>query len=186
MAKQRTSAQAKRKAGLTRERLRKRYLPARVRVLFVGEAPPASGRFFYQADSGLYRAIRDAFVRVFPAMGEREFLESFRALDCYLVDLCSRPVDRLPGGRRARACRNSESRLAGILQQLRPEVVISVVRSISANVMRSQGRAGWSGRFIELPYPGRWHHHRAAFIRGLALELRKTYRCRSAKSSFIT
>jgi len=31
-----------------RERLRKRYRPSPVRILFVGESPPASGRFFYQ------------------------------------------------------------------------------------------------------------------------------------------
>jgi hypothetical protein len=50
------------KASIARERLRRRYRPDGVRILFVGEAPPASGRFFYQADSGLYRAVRDTFV----------------------------------------------------------------------------------------------------------------------------
>jgi hypothetical protein len=32
-----------------REILRRSFRPARVRVLFVGESPPASGRFFSQA-----------------------------------------------------------------------------------------------------------------------------------------
>ena len=43
-----------REAALAREHLRRRYRPAHVDLLFIGEAPPASGRFFYQADSGLY------------------------------------------------------------------------------------------------------------------------------------
>lgn len=34
-----------RKASVARERLRKRYRPDRVQILFVGEAPPASGGF---------------------------------------------------------------------------------------------------------------------------------------------
>jgi hypothetical protein len=159
-----------------RERLRRRYRPDSVRPLFVGEGPPASGRFFYQADSGLYRAIRDAFASVLPADGERDFLESFRSLGCYLVDLCGRPVDHLPLNQRLKACLDSEVRLAGILKRLRPEIVITVVRTISANVKRSQQRANWSGIHIELPYPGRWHRHRTAFLKELSLVLQRIFR----------
>lgn len=82
-----------------------------MRVLFVGEAPPASGRFFYQEDSGLYRAIRQALFEAFPVLRERDFLESFRALHCYLVDLCENPVDRLGSRQRLRARRDGEVRL---------------------------------------------------------------------------
>ena len=169
--------ESKKISAAARERLRKRYRPANVRVLFVGEGPPASGRFFYQADSGLYRAVRDAFAGVFPAVGEQqEFLELFRSLGCYLVDLCGRPVDHLPGDQRLKACLDSEVRLAGILKGLRPEIVITVVRSITANVRRAQQRANWSGIHIELPYPGRWHHHREAFLQELLLVLRRIYK----------
>ncbi len=179
------SVSADRKSGLARERLRRRYRPAGVRVLFVGEAPPASGRFFYQADSGLYRAMRDAFASVFPDIGPRsgneEFLQRFQALGCYLVDLCGRPVDRLPRPRRRRTCREAEVRLARILKRLRPEIVITVVRSIAGNVRRSQQRANWSGARVELPYPGRWQRHRLAFGRELASALRKVYRRRQTK-----
>jgi hypothetical protein len=159
-----------------RERLRRRYRPASVRVLFVGEGPPASGRFFYQADSGLYRAVRDTFASVFPVDDEREFLELFRSLGCYLVDLCGRPVNHLPDNDRRKACLDGEVRLAGILKRLRPEIVITVVRSIAANVRRSQQRANWSGIHIELPYPGRWHHHRKVFLQELSLVLHRIYR----------
>lgn len=147
-----------------RERLQRRNRPARVRILFVGEAPPASGRFFYQADSGLYRAIRDAFVNACPHVTEDNFLKSFQELGCYLVDLCGKPVDRMNSKQRQRACRDGEVRLARILKQLRPEIVIAVVRSIAANVGRSESRAAWSGRHVELPYPGRWVRHRTAFL----------------------
>lgn len=36
-----------------REILRRAWRPVEVQLLFVGESPPFSGRFFYQRDSGL-------------------------------------------------------------------------------------------------------------------------------------
>jgi hypothetical protein len=80
---------------IDRERLRESYQPERVRVLFVGEAPPASGAFFYQRDSGLCRALSTAFEEAFPRLRGRDFVAEFRDLGCYLADLCGRPVDRL-------------------------------------------------------------------------------------------
>lgn len=156
------------KTAVARERLRRRYRPTRVRLLFVGEAPPASMRFFYQADSGLYRAIRGTFVSTLPALQGADFLESFRALGCYLVDLCGMPVDRLTRAHRRKACMDGEERLSQTLKQLQPKVVITVVRSIAANVRRSRQRANWRGMHLELPYPGRWKHHRVAFEEALA------------------
>jgi hypothetical protein len=139
-----------------------------VRLLFVGEAPPASGRFFYQADSGLYRAVREAFSKVFPAVAGPDFLASFRDLGCYLVDLCCAPVDRMARRQRQQVCRDSEVRLSRIIKKFQPEAVITVVRSISENVIRAQQHAEWSGLHLVLPYPGRWRHHRIVFLRTLS------------------
>ena len=164
-------------ASMARERLRKRYRPDRVRILFVGEAPPASGRFFYQADSGLYRAVRDTFISAFPNLQKAHFLESFKTLGCYLIDLCRRPVDRLDRNARQRVCLAGEAGLNRTLRQLRPKIVVSVVRSISRNVRRAEDQAKWSGLHVELPYPGRWVHHRAEFRRKLVPLLRKSLCC---------
>lgn len=167
-----------------REILRRRYRPARVRILFVGEAPPASGRFFYQADSGLYRAVRDGFAKVFPETGEHTFLSCFKQMGCYLVDLCGKPVDRLPTAGRRKARQEGEVRLSRILKQLNPEAVIAVARSISGNVQRAQHLAHWSGSYLELPYPGRWQRHRIIFQASLAVALRKTYHRREVTALF--
>ncbi len=161
---------------LAKERLRRRYRPKRVRILFVGEAPPASGRFFYQADSGLYRAIRDTFLRALPGMDAENFLSAFQANGCYLVDLCGKPVDHLAAKARKLACVEGEARLARILRKLRPDMVIVVVRSIVDNVHQAQDRAGWHGKLIELPYPGRWYHYRMIFQKKLVAILRTTFR----------
>lgn len=158
---------------LARERLRRSYRPPCVRMLFVGESPPASGRFFYQADSGLYRAVREAFLAVLPTLQNAEFLESFRDLGCYLVDLCGEPVDRLGTEQRRQVCLENELRLSRIVKQLQPKVMITVVRSIAENVVRAQGRANWLGTHLELSYPGRWHQHRVAFLEALIPVLRR-------------
>jgi len=149
-----------------------------VKILFVGEAPPASGRFFYRADSGLYRAIRQTFVAAFPWLKDAEFLESFRDFGCYLVDLCGMPVDRMTASGRRKACAEGEVRLGRIIRRLRPEIAITVVRSISANVGRARLRARWTGLHLEVPYPGRWHSHRVAFERELVPVLRRVLRVR--------
>jgi hypothetical protein len=164
------------KVAAARERLRRRYRPPRVRMLFVGESPPASGRFFYQADSGLYRAIRQTFLSAFPTLKHADFLESFRQMDCYLVDLCGNPVDHLPSKPRRLACERSETRLAAKIRQLNPEVIVTVVRSIAANVQRAQARANWQGTHLVVSYPGRWKTHRVAFEQALKPVLRRTLR----------
>jgi hypothetical protein len=163
------------KAALARERLRRRYRPARVKMLFIGEAPPASARFFYLANSGLYRAIRHTFAGALPKLADQDFLESFRDLGCYLVDLCETPVDRFGKQQRTRICDAAEVRLSRTIQQLHPEIIITVVRSIAANVRRAQDLAGWKGGHLELPYPGRWHHHRREFEKILTPILRREF-----------
>jgi hypothetical protein len=44
-------------------------------------------------------------------------------------------------------------------------------------VRRAEDQAKWSGLRVELPYPGRWVHHRAAFRRKLIPLLRKSLLC---------
>lgn len=159
----------------TTEIMRQLYRPAHVKVLFVGESPPASGRFFYHANSGLYRAIRKAFVRAIPGLEKEDFLNYFQQLGCYLVDLCPSPVNRLDGKERIRACAQSEPQLVKAIKQLQPDIIISVVRSISKNVERATERANWAGRYLNLPYPGRWRHNQIEFEEKLVPLLRAQY-----------
>jgi len=158
--------------------LRARYRPARVRVLFVGEAPPASGAFFYQEDSGLYRAMAATFATAFPKMSDQRFLDSFRNMGCYLVDLCGRPVDRLAPADRRRARALGEKHLAVILEELRPRAIVVVVRAIEKHVVRAVQASAWRGSLVILPYPGRWHQHRARFNAELVPRLRTWRRTR--------
>jgi len=156
-----------------REVDRESYRPARVRLLFIGEAPPASGRFFYHADSGLYRAMRTAFITAIPVLENGDFLKQFQDLGCYLVDLCETAVDRLDKDERVRTCKESEARLAGIIKLFQHSIIISLARSISMNVNRALQQAQWVGPHVNLPYPGRWRRYRISFEKALVPILRR-------------
>jgi hypothetical protein len=131
-------------------------------MLFIGEAPPASGRFFYRRDSGLYRAMRDAF-----DMDDTHFLDAFRDAGYYLVDLCGEPVDDLDAKTRRAACAAAEPSLARKIRQLQPATIVTLLRSIEGNVTRAAASARWEGSTVHLPYPGRWARHRTIFIEKL-------------------
>jgi hypothetical protein len=156
----------------SREELRHRYRPDDLRLLFIGEAPPASGRFFYQQDSGLYRAIRDTFRVIDPSISDANFLTVFQTAGCYLIDLCGRPVDQLDAKQRRAACVAGEADLAQTIRELQPPEIVVMVRSIRVNVQRACSRAGWDRPVLELPYPGRWVRHRERFEEALVPKLR--------------
>jgi hypothetical protein len=155
-----------------REVLRRAFRPAAVRLLFIGESPPASGRFFYCRNSGLYRAMRDAFRRVDPAIDDENFLGAFQASGCYLIDLCGSPVDHLDSKSRKIACQAGEESLSKTIAELQPPTIATLVRSIEPNVLRAASRVGWNGLFLHLPYPGRWSRHREAFWEALTPAVR--------------
>ena len=129
----------------------------------VAESPPASGRFFYHADSGLYRAVRDVFTAVHPPSGGGSFLESFRRRGWYLEDLCATPVNHLDRRARRTAHDRGVQGLARTVRRLRPRTIVVVVRMIGPRVRRAMQLAGWTGTYVELPYPGRWAAARRDF-----------------------
>jgi hypothetical protein len=150
-------------------------------MLFVGESPPASGRFFYNRDSGLYRALRDAFHLADESIADENFLVRFQQAGCYLVDACGQPVDRMDSIARRNACFAGEPLLSRRIRSLQPETIITLVLSIRASVERAALRASWTGTMITVPYPGRWVQHRKVFLE-LLLPLLKTLLNSSAET----
>ena len=146
-----------------RQALRLQFRPEKVRMLFIGEAPPASGRFFYQGDSGLYRAIRDVFHEVDHSITDENFLCTFQRCGCYLIDVCGSPVDNLDRKPRRAACIAGELLLSRRIRRLQPESIVSLLRAIRGNIERAASRADWHGVILDVPYPGRWARHREIF-----------------------
>lgn len=136
-----------------------RYRPSACRILFVGESSPAGGTHFYEADSNLYRATREAFGRGLSVARVPEgaaFLDWFRDLGCWLIDLADRPVNDLAEGDRSAAVGAGIPRLAGVLRQLRPERVVVVLRQVAPAVRSAAAQAGFDEHAIDvLPFPAR-------------------------------
>jgi hypothetical protein len=136
-----------------------RYRPSACRILFVGESSPAGGTHFYQADSNLYRATQEAFgkgLSVARVPDGDAFLDWFRDLGCWLIDLADRPVNDLAEGDRSAAVGAGIPRLAVILRQFRPERVVVVLRQVAPAVRSAAAQAGFDEHAIDvLPFPVR-------------------------------
>jgi hypothetical protein len=111
--------------------------------------------------------MRDAFRGLDPSITDDGFLAAFHNLGCYLIDLCPQPVDQLDVQARREVCRASEPSLTRAIKKLQPQAIATLVRSIRGNVERAITVATWSGPLIDLPYPGRWSHHRKIFLNDL-------------------
>ena len=101
------------------EKLRRSFLPVQVRILL--------GNRLYQGDSGVYRAIREAFQAVEPARGDADFFLHFQNEGCYLADLCAEPVDRMDAEERRAACRMGGDGFASEIAAVRPLMIVTVV-----------------------------------------------------------
>jgi hypothetical protein len=150
-----------------REKLRESFRPPDIKLLFIGESPPASGRFFYSANSGLYRAMRGAFQIAESTIQDESFLKVFKERGCYLTDLSPEPIDHLAPEERRVLRRRAEKHLAQQIKRLQPLMIAPVLRSIAMNVENAASLAAWRGRIVQLPYPGRWSRHREAFLEAL-------------------
>jgi hypothetical protein len=139
--------------------VRTRYRPTTTRLLFVGESSPAGGTHFYQADSNLYRATREAFGAALSVVDPPEgdaFLAWFQELGCWLVDLADHPVNRSSAGDRVHAVAAGIPALAETIRVTEPARILVVLRRIAPAVRRAARIAEFDDRAIDvLPFPTR-------------------------------
>ena len=156
--------------------LRTLYRPERVLVLLVGESAPAGGTHYYLANSNLFFAIREAFVRVYGAKTPEgdEFLSFARDRGTWLIDLAVGPVNHLRGSERRAAVRRGAERAIRLVRETDPRFVVSIKASIAAVVEECVAASGSGAECIALPFPlMQW---RAGFVEGLATVLRRSRR----------
>lgn len=159
------------------EELRRGYCPNPIRLLFVGESPPAGGTFFYKGDSGLARYTKRAFEEAYgiQAIGMTDFLNGFKSAGCYLDDLCLEPVNRMSEPARRAACKRAVDPLAIRLRAAQPQIIVPIVRRIENCVRQSAETAGLLDRMrAALPHPAMGNHLRyMAELSRLIAELRE-------------
>ena len=79
------------------EVIRRKYKPAKIKILFIGESPPAGGTFFYDGNSNLAKYTKSAFENCFGTSISQmpEFLRFFKEQGCFLDDLCLYPINNI-------------------------------------------------------------------------------------------
>lgn len=150
------------------EALRKRYRPDDVVVLLVGESAPAGGTFFYQANSNLYSATREAFERALgPMPSGTGFLDAFRDMGFWLYDMVDEPVNRRRGRPRRYAVAEGVTALKLLIEDVEPDFVVAVKTSLEGPVRQAAQLAGFpAGRLRILPFP--LYQWREEYVRELA------------------
>jgi hypothetical protein len=159
------------------EELRRKYRPHPIKVLFVGESPPARDTFFYKGDSGLARYTKLSFEQVYnlPDLAMADFLHGFNAAGCYLDDLCLEPVNRMSAPDRRAAWKREVEPFARRLEGDSPRIIVPLLRSVESSVRQAAERAGLLDRMRSaLPHPSMGNHPRyVAELSRLLLELRE-------------
>lgn len=160
------------------EQLRQAFRPPDVRVLFVGESPPANGTFFYLASSSLWRYTYQAFRNVYRDDLDRDsgFCRFFMSKGCYLDDLCLAPVNRMQEAQRRRACDAAVESLAERIRVLSPQTVVCVKRSISRQVESAMAKVRLQDVPLHgLPFPSCGHQQE--YVEGLIRLMVKLRTC---------
>lgn len=160
---------------MDRESIRVNFRPAKkIRVLFVGESPPANGGFFYIC-SPMTNYMAQVFAEVFGKefQSVADFLSIFKAEGCYLDDLSHEPVDNLPRRERRKKIDNCVSALAERMKEYQPEHVIAVLKSIETPVRRAAHKANLDVHIEAVPFPGQGNQCR--FAKELSKILRSIY-----------
>lgn len=116
-------------------------------MLLVGESPPASGRHFYAANSGLYRAIRHAFVASQLLSDSEDVRDCFRDNGWLLRDLSPQPLNRLDDASRREAHRVGVVPLARAIRASCPEAIVVIVAGIGPHARQAIQLAEWSGSY---------------------------------------
>ena len=151
------------------EELRKDWNPqnvrVRIKVLFVGESPPKSGRFFYDRNTALYYATFCAFSRVF-GVSEPEFLEFFQKSGCYLYDVLKVPGQKITDVDKSTLNQAKED-LKDFIRNTRPDVVIVIHRGVYRRIeeiLSQLRKEGIIKSFHSLPFPTRYFNE---YVEGL-------------------
>ena len=135
------------------EKIRSRFRPDQIRILFVGESPPEGGKFFYCGNSRLAQNMKRVLTKEL-LTGTGDFFEAFKASGCYLDDLVLVPVNKSPDKIRKQMRRQAIPDLAKRIRRYRPHVVVALLKGIEQDVSDAVNRSGVDTRFYVTHFPG--------------------------------
>ncbi|WP_022669152.1 hypothetical protein [Desulfospira joergensenii] len=148
------------------ESIRQSYRPSRIKLLMIGESPPASGRFFY-INSPMTTYTAHAFEAAYGIhfQDNAEFLSFFRSSGCFLDDLCHTPVDNLLGSDRKQRRFENIGPLSQRIRRADPKVVVTFLKSIKEHVQEAIMKSKCNPVSYVLFFPG--NSHQKKYMDGL-------------------
>lgn len=140
--------------------LRTQYKPQRVKVLFIGESPPAGDTYFFAGNSNLFRATRNAFEKFLSRRfnSPDAFLRFLCKQGFFLEDLCSEPVNRVSSRERRQLRREAIPSLSARLESCGPKAIVVVMKGIKKQVTVAVSAAALRNLpLFSLPFPAFSH-----------------------------
>jgi hypothetical protein len=103
-----------------------KYRPSHIKVLFVGESPPTSGKYFYLGGNSLLHQMRHAVGE--DHLTDADFLMNFSNRGWYFDDLVQTPVKEQ--SELKKKCREARTDLAARIRDYQPSIVVCLLRRI--------------------------------------------------------
>lgn len=118
-------------------RLRKRYLPSKLNLIFLLESPPVSGNYFYDETGKTTEPLFSAFMKFlsYSPADKRDGLEHFKNRGFLLVDATYKQVNKLKGKVRDYTILSDYNRLIDDLENMCPVKNIPIIL-VKANICR--------------------------------------------------
>lgn len=118
-------------------RLRKKYLPIKLNLLFILESPPVSGKYFYDETGKTTEPLFRAFMKIlsYNPFDKKDGLEHFKSNGYILVDATYKQVNKLRGKIRDYTILSDYSRLIEDLETLSPKRNVPIIL-VKANICR--------------------------------------------------
>lgn len=132
---------------LKHEVTRQAFRPERITTPFVGKSVPKNGKFIYDGGTMMERHME---------AGTAVPLAEFKARGWYIDDLVLTAVDQMPYNSRQRraACLAARESLAQRIAEYRPQAIVVLQRSISADVAAAVAIAGSDAKVYHVRFPG--------------------------------
>ena len=117
--------------------LRNKYFPTNLKVVFVLESPPASGKYFYDEGGILSEPLFSAMMKLlnFNPQNKRDGLRYFAGSGHFLVDATYEPVNKLKGKIRDNTILKNYENLVTDLEKLGDPKQINFIL-VKANICR--------------------------------------------------
>ena len=141
------------------EKTRQKYKPSKINLLFIGEAHPSNGMFFYNEDTVLYKFTKEAFNEYLKT--DTFTLEFFKDKGCYLYDI-GKSHFGMTFKEKVNAIAEGIPVLAKFIQEHRPQYIISTNNSIFNAIIMANAEIGDmipEENIFDLPTPIFGNHH---------------------------